>query len=118
MTSVPPLYNEIPVSYGIPLAARLYTMANFPCGWIAGKCNHGFVILFISFILIAQTNLNAQTTRKVLFLGNSYTSVNNLPKMVYDVALSAGDTLIYDSHTPAVVSLPLITSKYVGFSGS
>jgi len=40
-----------------------------------------------------------QTTR-VLFIGNSYTGVNNLPQMTYDVALSTNDTLIIDSHTP------------------
>lgn len=42
----------------------------------------------------------AQTTRTVLFLGNSYTGFNNLPQLVKDAALSAGDTLIFDSNTP------------------
>ncbi len=49
--------------------------------------------IFISFNLYSQT-------KKVLFIGNSYTGVNNLPQLVYDVALSVGDTLIYDKHTP------------------
>lgn len=52
-----------------------------------------FLFLFISFVGNAQP-------KKVLFIGNSYTAVNDLPQLVYDVALSAGDTLIYDSHTP------------------
>ena len=39
-------------------------------------------------------------SKKVLFIGNSYTGSNNLPQLVYDVALSAGDTLIFDKHTP------------------
>lgn len=39
-------------------------------------------------------------TKKALFLGNSYTAVNNLPNLVYQLALSNGDTLIYDSNTP------------------
>jgi len=58
--------------------------------------------LFLVFLFLAVTvpNLNSQITNKVLFLGNSYTGVNNLPQMVHDVALSAGDTLIFDSHTP------------------
>lgn len=55
-------------------------------------------ILFLSFTLISQQNLNQQ--KKVLFLGNSYTSVNNLPEMTRVLALSASDTLIYDSNTP------------------
>lgn len=41
-----------------------------------------------------------QDSYKVLFLGNSYTNYNNLPKLISDVALSAGDTLTYDSNTP------------------
>ncbi|MCX6197843.1 MAG: hypothetical protein NTY88_01300 [Bacteroidetes bacterium] len=43
--------------------------------------------------------LQAQQT-KILWLGNSYTSVNNLPKMFHDLALSGGDSIIYDSNTP------------------
>lgn len=39
-------------------------------------------------------------TKKVLFIGNSYTGSNNLPKLIHDAALSAGDSLIYDSRTP------------------
>src|SRR5215216_5701751 len=64
------------------------------------KINHFIFILLLSFLLITASNLNAQTTRKILFLGNSYTGVNNLPQIVHDVALSVGDTLIFDSHTP------------------
>lgn len=56
-----------------------------------------FILLFLGLLCIGS--LKAQS-KKVLFLGNSYTGVNNLPKLVYDVALSAGDTLIYDSNTP------------------
>lgn len=47
----------------------------------------------------------AQSTRKALFLGNSYTAVNNLPQIVADVALSAGDTLNFDSYTPGGYTL-------------
>ncbi len=39
-------------------------------------------------------------TKRVLFIGNSYTAVNNLPQMTADLAASMGDTLIYDSNTP------------------
>ncbi|CAN5441318.1 hypothetical protein BH11BAC1_BH11BAC1_10370 [soil metagenome] len=53
------------------------------------------LILLVLFhaIVFAQSN-----TRRVLFLGNSYASVNNLPQIIADVAASAGDTLIFDSH--------------------
>jgi len=43
--------------------------------------------------------LNAQKTQ-VLFLGNSYTAANNLPNTFYQLALSRGDTVYYDSNTP------------------
>ena len=42
----------------------------------------------------------AQETYNVLFIGNSYTGVNNLPKLVADIAASKGDEIIYDTHTP------------------
>ncbi|MEM6345554.1 MAG: T9SS type A sorting domain-containing protein [Bacteroidota bacterium] len=43
--------------------------------------------------------LSAQT-QKVLFIGNSYTYRNDLPKMIRDMALSTGDTIITDQQTP------------------
>jgi len=46
------------------------------------------------------TGLYSQTTKRALFLGNSYTAVNNLPLIVSSLATSAGDTLIFDSNTP------------------
>lgn len=56
-------------------------------------CN--LIFLFVLFNL----NTSAQTTR-ILFIGNSYTAVNNLPATIYSVALSNGDTIIVDSYTP------------------
>ena len=57
----------------------------------------------VSFIVLALsvTMLMAQGERKrVLFVGNSYTEVNNLPDLVQRVAESAGDALEYQSNTP------------------
>ncbi|MBC8883029.1 hypothetical protein H9X57_05360 [Flavobacterium piscinae] len=42
------------------------------------------------------------STKRTLFLGNSYTATNNLPLMIDNVANSTGDDLIYDSYTPGV----------------
>lgn len=64
------------------------------------KMNYSVYVLLSIFHLFTALDINAQTSHKVLFLGNSYTGVNNLPQLVYDVALSAGDTLIFDSRTP------------------
>lgn len=44
-------------------------------------------------------------TQRVLFLGNSYTSVNNLPQLLADCALSTQDTVIFDSYTPGGYTL-------------
>lgn len=55
-----------------------------------------FIFIFACLISL---NTYAQN-KKVLFIGNSYTGYNNLSQMVYNVALSTGDTLIFDKHTP------------------
>ena len=41
-----------------------------------------------------------QTTKKVFFIGNSYTSANNLPDLVSSVANANGNTLSYETHMP------------------
>jgi hypothetical protein len=56
--------------------------------------------LLISFLCFSEVELKCQLKYSSLFLGNSYTSFNNLPQMVHDVALSAGDTLVFDSYSP------------------
>lgn len=61
------------------------------------------VLLFLLFL--TGNSSTAQTTRRVLFLGNSYTAVNNLPQMIKDVALSAGDSLFFDSYAPGGYTL-------------
>ncbi|HOX79344.1 MAG TPA: PKD domain-containing protein [Bacteroidales bacterium] len=58
------------------------------------------------FVLLICSLSNAQSlTKRALFLGNSYTYTNNLPQMVADVAVSAGDTLLYDSNMPGGYTL-------------
>lgn len=59
------------------------------------------ICLSLSLILVT---VQCQTKR-VLFLGNSYTSANNLPKMTSDVATSVGDILIFDSNAPGAYYL-------------
>ena len=52
------------------------------------------------------TYLNTSaTTMRVLFLGNSYVAVNDLPQIVADIATSNNDTLIFDSYTPGGYTL-------------
>ena len=59
------------------------------------------LILVLSLCLIVCQIAKAQEeTKKVLFIGNSYTAVNDLPNMVQQVAASAGDRIDYQSNTP------------------
>lgn len=55
------------------------------------------------FLLLATVTISLGIkgqTKNVLFLGNSYTSVNNLPLLVSDLAESLGDTVVYSAYTP------------------
>jgi len=56
--------------------------------------------ILTALIFIFSICSNAQQTKKVLFLGNSYTAVNNLPSILSSIATSMGDALVYDSNTP------------------
>lgn len=57
-------------------------------------------ILICLFVL----NANAQETKKVLFIGNSYTYYNNLPLLIQNLATANGDVLIKDENTPGGTS--------------
>lgn len=53
----------------------------------------------LCLMLFIQTSYS-QETKKVLFLGNSYTAVNNLPEIIQQMAEDQGHILIYDTYTP------------------
>lgn len=55
-------------------------------------------LVLILLLLLAVSVSGQNQTRKVLFLGNSYTYVNDLPNMISELAASVGDVLVYDSH--------------------
>ena len=61
------------------------------------------------FCIVALTPIFvfSQQTKEVLFLGNSYTYVNDLPDMVKQIAISFGDTLNYESSTPGGATLQM-----------
>lgn len=54
----------------------------------------------ILLAILAVTLKAAAQEPNVLFIGNSYTEVNNLPQMVYNVAYSMGNNMTYSSNTP------------------
>jgi hypothetical protein len=49
-------------------------------------------------LLVANYSIAQQQIKKVLFIGNSYTAVNDLPLLLSNVAQSAGDSVIYESN--------------------
>jgi len=53
------------------------------------------LIFLIPTFLFSQSN-----AKRVLWIGNSYTYVNDLPSLLRQLALSGGDSLIMDSNTP------------------
>lgn len=56
-------------------------------------------LILACFITLISVSINAQQ-KNVLFIGNSYTGVNDLPSLVKNVAFSLGDTIYTDSNTP------------------
>lgn len=56
------------------------------------------VFLFLHLNGISQT-------KRVLFLGNSYTEYFNLPQLLVNVSQSTNDVLVVDSHTPGGYTL-------------
>jgi hypothetical protein len=57
-------------------------------------------LILLLLTVFTINNVSAQDTLRVLFLGNSYTSYNNLPQLVQSLSSSAGKTLIIDSNMP------------------
>lgn len=57
-----------------------------------------FKIKILFGLFIIPYCIFSQQTRKVLFLGNSYTYVNDLPQIISELASNTGDLLIYDSN--------------------
>ena len=57
------------------------------------------LLFAFGFFYFITANGNVRVV-KILFIGNSLTSANNLPGTVADIAKSHGYRVIYDSHTP------------------
>ena len=56
---------------------------------------------FIITLLLGITSMQAiSQVTQVLFIGNSYTGVNNLPQLFSDLSLSLGDSVFVDSYNP------------------
>lgn len=57
-------------------------------------------IFVLGIFILCSFPLFGQQTKRVLFLGNSYTYANDLPQLLADMANSTGKTLIFDIHAP------------------
>ena len=56
---------------------------------------------FIITMLLGITSMQAiSQVTQVLFIGNSYTGVNNLPQLFSDLSLSLGDSVFVDTYNP------------------
>ncbi|PIF44555.1 putative secreted protein (Por secretion system target) [Chryseobacterium sp. 52] len=68
------------------------------------------------FFLISFAFLFGQITKKVFFVGNSYTYTNDLPVLIQSIAASTGDVLDHQSHVQGGARLkqhaenPIVTS--------
>ena len=58
------------------------------------------IILLVFALCLIHIGRGQGDYKRVLFIGNSYTEVNNLPLLVQNVAQSVGDRVEYESNTP------------------
>ena len=73
----------------------------------------------LAFIILSASLINSSAnaaTRKVLFIGNSYIYTNNVPEVLRLLALSLGDTLIYDQSVPGAHTLELHSTNVTTIS--
>lgn len=61
--------------------------------------------ILLSILLISFGHLYAGKRLRVLFLGNSYTQVNNLPDVISKLASAGGDSLYYAMYAPGGYTL-------------
>ncbi len=59
------------------------------------------IFILLSLVTISTTAKNFN----VLYIGNSYTATNNLPGIIYSMALTTLDTITYSSRTPGGYTL-------------
>lgn len=59
----------------------------------------------LAFVLLLVTAHTFAQQKKILWIGNSYVTVNDLPTLFSNLARSGGDTIIYDSNAPGGTTL-------------
>lgn len=80
------------------------TKAKPAAGYYCLYCRsiHFMVRIYSAFLLVLLVGTDAFAGKKVrvLFLGNSYTYVNNMPQIVANMASGTGDTLVWEMEAP------------------
>lgn len=61
--------------------------------------------LFILFFVWSSLAVVGQNSSKILFIGNSYIYVNNLPSILQNLANAVNDTIVYSTSTPGGAQL-------------
>ena len=61
--------------------------------------------ILLALVVAVSSNGFSQDVKRALFLGNSYTYFNDLPKMIGQIASSMGDSLWTDQNTPGGYTL-------------
>jgi hypothetical protein len=73
-------------------------------------------VFFLLFYLSVQSLYAQHKKASVLFIGNSYTYVNNLPLLLDSMANAGGDTLIWDMSAPGGYTLQMHSAYSVTLS--
>ncbi|MBK7129810.1 MAG: T9SS type A sorting domain-containing protein [Crocinitomicaceae bacterium] len=71
---------------------------------------------FLSLSLFVSIAASAQITKKVCFIGNSYTATNDLPSMVSSLANADGNTLVKDENAPGGYTFELHSTNATSLS--
>ena len=58
------------------------------------------ITFFLSVLLFSTISAQNNQTVEALFLGNSYTAVNDLPQLIAQLANASNDVLLYQSNCP------------------
>jgi hypothetical protein len=72
-------------------------------------------ILILAALIISISGF-AQTTKKVCFLGNSYTYYNDMPQIVADMATAEGNTLVKDQYTSGGFTLQMHSTNGISMN--
>lgn len=60
---------------------------------------------YLLILVLSSVVASSQSTKKVFFIGNSYTDTHNIPQLIQSIAKAAGDQLSYTSHVPGGATL-------------